>query len=476
MYQEIDAHPSVRKLWASKLEKEGISAPDKSEGLLRAHLEKLQEINQKLDAERALQEPVPKPPPPGVAQTVDTAVSTDRLMGLNQALRQFPADFHPNPKLGKAIEKRRQIFNDADAIRIDWATAEELAFASILEDGIAIRITGQDTPRGTFSQRHAVFYDVKTNQSYTPLQRIPQARAAFEIYNSPVSEAGPVGFEIGYNLQAPDRLVLWEAQYGDFANNIQTMIDEFLLSSRAKWGLTPSLVLLLPHGNEGMGPDHSSARMERFLNLCAEGNMRVAIPTSAAQYFHLLRRQALLLKIDPLPLVIFTPKGTLRHPSAASEPRRLVNGNWQPLLEEEQLQGNEMSIQHLILCSGRIYFDLAGDTLRSESKHVTIVRMEQLYPFPRQPLEKLLDRLPALKRVVWVQEEPLNMGARGYLGPRLRQLVGNRFQLYYVGRPESSSPAEGSSTLYQINQQALIRQAFKVEEQTSSRSVFTEGG
>ncbi len=476
MYREIDVHPSVRKLWASRLEKEGTIEPDGAEKLLQARLDELQEINQKLDAEHALQEPVPKPPPPGVAQKVNTAVSLERLMDLNHALRQFPADFHPNPKLSRAVEKRRQILNDPDTISIDWATAEELAFASILEEGIAIRMTGQDTPRGTFSQRHAVFYDANNNRSYTPLQCIPQARASFEIYNSPVSEAGPVGFEVGYNLQAPDRLVLWEAQYGDFVNNIQTVIDEFLLSGRAKWGLTPSLVLLLPHGNEGMGPDHSSARMERFLGLSAEGNMRVAVPSTAAQYFHLLRRQALLLKIDPLPLVIFTPKGFLRHPSAASTPRQLAKGSWQPLIEEKQSQEREKIIQHMIICSGRIYFDLAGDELRSESKNVTIVRMEQLYPFPRQALEKLLDNFPAIERVVWVQEEPLNMGAWEYLGPRLRQLLGDHLQLYYVGRPESSSPAEGSSTLYQLNQHALIRQAFKIEEQTRSRSVFIERG
>ena len=476
MYREIDVHPSVRKIWASRLEKEGTIEPDRAEKLLQARLDKLQEINQKLDAEHALQEPVPKPPPPGVAQKVNTAVSLERLMDLNHALRQFPADFHPDPKLSRVVDKRRQILNDLDTISIDWATAEELAFASILEEGIAIRMTGQDTPRGTFSQRHAVFYDTNNNRSHTPLQCIPQARASFEIYNSPVSEAGPVGFEVGYNLQAPDRLVLWEAQYGDFVNNIQTVIDEILLSGRAKWGLTPSLVLLLPHGNEGMGPDHSSARMERFLSLSAEGNMRVAVPSTAAQYFHILRRQALLLKIDPLPLVVFTPKGFLRHSSAASTPRQLVKEGWQPLIEEKQSQGKEKTIQQMILCSGRIYFDLAGDELRSERENVTIVRMEQLYPFPRQALEKLLGNFPALERVVWVQEEPLNMGAWEYLGPCLRQLLGDRLELYYVGRPESSSPAEGSSTLYKLNQHALIRQALIIEEQTHNSSVFIQRG
>ncbi len=476
MYHEIDAHPSVRKLWVSRLEQEGTIEPDEAEKLLQMHLNELQEVNQKLDAERALKEPAPKPPPVGAAQKVDTAVPLERLRDLNQSLRKFPADFHPNPKLIKAVEKHRQILNDLDAASIGWATAEELAFASILEDRIAIRMTGQDTPRGTFSQRHAVFYDVDTDRSLTPLQSIPQARASFEIHNSPVSEAGPVGFEIGYNIQAPDRLVLWEAQYGDFVNNIQTLIDEFLLSGRAKWGLTPSLVLLLPHGNEGMGPDHSSARIERFLGLAAEGNMRIAVPTTAAQYFHLLRRQALLLKTDPLPLVIFTPKGFLRHPLAASTPNQLAKGSWQPLLKEQQSQGKEKTIKHLILCSGRIYFDLAGNELRSESKHTAIIRVEQLYPFPQQAIEKLLDSYPVVEKVIWVQEEPLNMGAWKYIHSRLKQVLVDHLPLYYVGRPESSSPAEGSSTLYRINQQILIRQAFKLEEQTQSQSVIIRRG
>ncbi|GAB1470846.1 2-oxoglutarate dehydrogenase E1 component [Chloroflexota bacterium] len=476
MYHQIDGHPSVRKIWASKLEEEGMITAGESEKSLQAYLDKLQEVNQKLDAERSLKEPIPKAPPAGAAQKVDTSVSLERLQELNQALRKFPADFHPNPKLIKAVEKHQKILNDPDANNIDWAAAEELAFASILEDDIAIRMTGQDTVRGTFSQRHAVFYDVDTNQTYTPLQSIPQAKASFEIHNTPVSEIGPVGFEAGYNIQAPDRLVLWEAQYGDFVNNIQTMVDEVLLSGRAKWGLTPSLVLLLPHGNEGMGPDHSSARIERFLGLAAEGNMRVAIPTTAAQYFHLLRRQALLLKTDPLPLIVFTPKGFLRHPLAVSTPEELAKGNWQPLLTEKQSQASKKKIKQLILCSGRIYFDLVSHELHAESKDTTIVKVEQLYPFPQQAMEKLLVDYPAIDQVIWAQEEPRNMGAWDYIHPYLKQTLGDQLPLYYVGRPESSSPAEGSSTLYRINQQTLIRRAYKIEEQIQNQSVIVERG
>ena len=476
MYHEIETHPSIRKLWGSRLEKEGSIGPDETDKFLQTHLNILQEINQKLDAEHALKEPVLKLPPVGAAQKIKTAISLEKLKSLNQALRKFPVDFHLNPKLARTVEKHRQILDDPDAASIDWATAEELAFASIVEDGIAIRMTGQDTPRGTFSQRHAVFFDVDTNQSYIPLQSIPQAKASFEIHNSPVSEAGPVGFEIGFNSQSPDRLVLWEAQYGDFSNNIQTMIDEFLLSGRAKWGLTPSLVLLLPHGNEGMGPDHSSARIERFLGLAAEGNMRIAIPTTSAQYFHLLRRQALLLKTDPLPLVVFTPKGFLRHPLTASRPNELAKGSWLPLIEEPPQKGTKKTITNLILCSGRIYFDLAGDEMRAENKHVTIVRVEQLYPFPYQTMKRLLESYPAVEKVIWAQEEPHNMGAWRYMHPYLKQVLGERLPLYYVGRPESSSPAEGSTTIYRINQQLLLHQAFALEEQKQSQSVIIERG
>ncbi len=304
---------------------------------------------------------------------------------------------------------------------------------------------------------------------------MPQAQASFEVLNSPLSETGAIGFEIGYNVQSPERLVIWEAQYGDFINNAQGVIDEFLVSGRAKWGLTPSLVLLLPHGNEGMGPDHSSGRIERFLALAAETNMRIAYPSTAAQYFHLLRRQALLLKTDPLPLIVFTPKGLLRHPLVASPVSELSDGSWQPLMEDIEID-KPKNIISLIMCSGRIYFDLIGSNLRKDIRNVAIARLEQLYPFPKDALENLLQQYPNLERLIWVQEEPLNMGAWNYLRPRLRQLIDDQFTLHYVGRPESSSPAEGSSTVYRANQQALIEQAFKFDEQAHIPSVVKERG
>jgi len=476
MYKKIDEHPRVRKTWAERLEKEGMLRSGEADELLQANLKTLQDASEQLDAEKALVEPVPQPPPRGAAQKVKTAVTLKRLKELNRALLEFPKDFLLNPKLVKAVERRGTLLEKPENAKIDWAAAEELAFATILEDGIPIRLTGQDTIRGTFSQRHAVFYDARTNQGHTPLQKIPQASASFEVLNSPLSEAGAIGFEVGYNVLAPERLVIWEAQYGDFINNAQSVIDEFLLSGRAKWGLTPSLVLLLPHGNEGMGPDHSSGRIERFLALAAEINVRIAYPSTAAQYFHLLRRQALLLKTDPLPMVIFTPKGLLRHPLTASSPHEFTTGGWQRVMDDQNLPGNKTDVKNLTLCSGRIFVDLVTSDLRKENPDDAIVRVEQLYPFPKKELEEILAGYPNLERLIWVQEEPLNMGAWNYLRPHLRQITDDRLTLHYVGRPESSSPAEGSSTLYRINQGSLIEQAFDFEKQPQTSSVVKEKG
>lgn len=476
MYQQVDAHPTVRQLLASALEAQGQLEADRAEALLQTELQHLQDVNDKLDEEEALNELRPTPPPRGAAQKIKTSVSLKRLKELNQSLVQIPEDFHLNPKLVKSVERRRKLLEQTKDVNIDWATAEELAFASILEEGIAIRLTGQDTVRGTFSQRHASFYDVETNLIFTPMHSIPQAKASFEVLNSPLSEAGAIGFEVGYNLQAPERLVIWEAQYGDFINNAQSVIDEMLLSGRAKWGLTPSLVLLLPHGNEGQGPDHSSARMERFLELAAETNVRIAFPTTAAQYFHLLRRQALLLKTDPLPLIVFTHKGLLRHPLIASPLNLFTEDHWQAVLDDTDLPGKKKDVKNLLLCSGRIYADLMTSSLRKENPDDAIARVEQLYPFPKEELKELIKGYPSLERVIWVQEEPNNMGAWHFVRNRLRELIGEKIPLHYVGRPKSSSPAEGSTTAYRINQQELIQQAFNFEKQTSIRSVIKERG
>ena len=461
MYQKIKQHPTVRALWAKKLIEDGEISAAKSENLIQDRMEALQRINQSLEAEDDLLEPYPGTPPSGAAQTVETGVQLDELHRLNQTLMQIPDGFNLNRKLVQAMKRRRHILEEPNEPAIDWATAEDLALATILLDGIPVRFTGEDVVRGTFSQRHAVFYDSELNgHTYTPLHNLPDA-AAFEIHNSPLTENAAVGYEYGYNIQSPGRLVIWEAQYGDFVNLAQIMIDEFVVSARAKWGQTPSLVMLLPHGNEGQGPDHSSGRLERFLQLAAETNLRIANPTTAGQYFHLLRRQAALLETDPLPLIVFTPKGLLRHPQTRVSPRVLAEGQWQPVIDDVLLQDQAVKIRRLLLCSGRVYVDLVTSEMREKAKEIAIVRLEQLYRFPKEPLRKVLDGYPNLEEIDWVQEEPQNMGAWRFVQPELSDLIGDRCPLHYIGRPPSSSPAEGSTHWYRTTQQTLIERAFE---------------
>ena len=359
MYARIDQHPSVRRQWAETLVQAGELPAGRPDELVSQGMQALQAVHESLKAEKALVEPYPQPPPPGAARHVPTAVPLEQLQELNRSLLELPEDFNLNRKLKRAMQRRGELFNDPETASVDWATAEELALATILADGTPVRLTGEDVARGTFSQRHAVFYDAsREGRSHTPLQALPQARAAFEVHNSPLTENATLGFEFGFSIQSPTWLVIWEAQYGDFVTPAQVILDEFLVSARAKWGQTPSLVVLLPHGNEGQGPDHSSGRPERFLQMAANNNLRLANPTSAAQYFHLLRRQAALLATDPLPLVVFTPKGLLRHPRVASSPRQLAEGRWQPLLVDLPEGVEPEAVRRLALCSGRLAIDL----------------------------------------------------------------------------------------------------------------------
>ncbi|GAB4449860.1 MAG: 2-oxoglutarate dehydrogenase E1 component [Anaerolineae bacterium] len=470
MYERIRAHPTVRAQWADTLAARGVINLDEAAALERQHMETLQAELEALQPEEALHEPQPEPPPPGAARKVKTGVPLARLQALNEALLQVPDGFNLNPKIRRFMERRRESLQDPDAPAVDWAAAEQLALASILEDGIAVRMTGEDTERGTFSQRHAVFHDATTGATFTPLQALPQARAAFEIHDSPLSEAAALGFEYGYNIQEPRRLVIWEAQYGDFINGAQVIIDEFLVAARSKWGLTPSLVLLLPHGSEGAGPDHSSARLERFLQLAAEKNMRVANCTTAAQYFHLLRRQALLLAADPLPLIVMTPKSLLRHPLVASSLRQLARGRWEPVIDDAEARRHPEAIRRLLLCNGKVYVDLTTSAYREAHPEAALVRVEQLYPFQTDALRPVLDGYPNLEAVVWVQEEPQNMGAWTFVSTRLCELIDGRWPLQYVGRAPSSSPAEGSAAWFAANQQRLIAHAFGEGEAESTES------
>jgi 2-oxoglutarate dehydrogenase E1 component len=469
LYERIAAHPTVRKVWADRLATRGKVMPDAAEVMLRRHFKVLEDALASLKPETDLVEPIPEPPPPGAAGQVRTAVTVERLRALNAALLERPEGFTQHRKLDRARERRRVMLDTLTERSIDWATAEELAFASVLEDGIAIRLTGEDVGRGTFSHRHAIFHDVKTGKRFVPLQALPQARAGFEIRNSPLSENATVGFEFGYNVQEPGRLVLWEGQYGDFINGAQVIIDEFITSGRAKWGLTPSLVLLLPHGYEGQGPDHSSARPERFLEAAADINLRLANCTTAAQYFHLLRRQALLLDTDPLPLIVLTPKSLLRHPMVSSSLADLVDGRWQPVIDDEEARGRAGEVRRLVLCSGKVYVDLVSSEKRSVATSVAIARIEQLSPFPTAEVARIVAGYPRLQEVVWLQEEPQNMGAWLHSRDALEEAIGDRVPLTYLGRPRSASPSEGSSAVHAVHQRILIEQAFAVHETVDAR-------
>ena len=459
MYKRIAAHPTVRELWARALVERKAIPPEKPDALLAKYTGALQAAMDALRPEQDFIEPEPEAPPPGAASKAATAVPLDRLRDLNASLLAVPAGFSIHRKLERAREKRAHVLDNADERSVDWAAAEELALASILADGIAIRVTGEDVERGTFSHRHAVLHDVENGRAHVPLQALPQARAAFEIHNSPLTENAVVGFEYGYNIQEPTRLVIWEAQYGDFINGAQVMIDEFLVSARGKWGVRPSLVLLLPHAHEGQGPDHASARPERFLQIAADLNMRVANCTTAAQYFHLLRRQAALLVIDPLPLIVLTPKSLLRHPLVASTPTELAEGRFRMVIPDADRTSRANDVRRVLFCSGKIYVDLVSAEQRSVRSDIALCRLEQLYPVPMRDLRAAIDSYPNAEEVVWVQEEPENMGAWEFIRPHLQEVSSGR-TIRRVARPRSASPAEGSAARHALNQQALVDQAF----------------
>jgi 2-oxoglutarate dehydrogenase E1 component len=359
-----------------------------------------------------------------------------------------------HPKLAKQLERRRTAIEQGG---IDWGQAESLAFASLLVDGIPIRLTGQDSQRGTFSQRHIVLHDVHTGETYTPMQHLEDATASFEVYNSPLSEYACVGFEYGYSAAAPEALVLWEAQYGDFANGAQIVIDQFISSALSKWRETSRLTLLLPHGYEGNGPEHSSARLERFLQLAAQENLRIANCTTAAQYFHLLRRQA--LDATARPLVVVTPKGLLRLKDAASTLADLADGGFRPVLDDPR--ADKGVVRRLVLCSGKIYYDVVGHNLREQAESVAVARIEQLYPFPIEQARELVASYPSLDEVVWVQEEPQNMGPWRSIRHRLEEATGD-LRVRFVGRPWRASPSEGYPTAHLIEQDRIVRDALTV--------------
>jgi len=459
LYEKIRNHDTVTRLFAEQMGRVSDAAADLDE-LMHRQMEQLERELELLEQKDHCELQPPEIPEDVRVESVDTAVGEDRLRDLHETLLEVPDSFHLHPKIERSLERRRKTFDDFDEPTVDWARAEMLALATILEDGIPIRFTGEDVERGTFSQRHAVYHDVETGGTHIPLQTFRRAAASFEIRNSPLTESATIGFEFGYNVQESGRLVIWEAQYGDFINVAQVMLDEFVLSARAKWSQTPSLVLLLPHGYEGQGPDHCTGRIERFLGLAAEDNLRVANCTTAAQYFHLLRAHATLLEKDPKPLVIFTPKSLLRNPNVASSPRDLAEGSFRSTIPDARAGEHPGEVRRLLFCSGKIYVDLDSSKARGSSKGVAIHRIEELFPLPCKEIEAAIDTYPDLDEVVWVQEEPANMGPWDFMRPRLKEILDGRLPLRYLGRPRRSSPAEGSAAWHQSNQKTLVEYAF----------------
>jgi 2-oxoglutarate dehydrogenase E1 component len=466
MYQVIKKHPSARELFARRLIEQGIVSEQESTEMTDAVWAELSDQHQALKEQIAAAKEVEhatgeyqldRTPSP----EVKTAVSFDRLHVLGEELLSVPDGFNTHPKLVKQLEQRRAALESGEGIV--WAQAESLAFASLLTEGIPIRLTGQDTERGTFSQRHLVLHDPKTGQEHCAMQHLPGALAPMELHNSPLSEMACLGFEYGYSQEGPETLVLWEAQFGDFVNGAQVIIDQFIVSGLAKWGQTSRLTLLLPHGYEGSGPEHSSARLERFLQLAAEGNIRVANPTTPAQYFHLLRRQARIAKQRPL--VIMTPKSLLRLPLAASRLEELAEGRFQPVLSDPEVDPEQVT--RLVLCTGKVYYDVIGHEARAQNPAVAVGRVELLYPFPQAELLELIERYPKLQEVVWVQEEPRNMGARAFMSPRLLQVLPDELQFGYIGRPERAASGEGYPIAHATEQNRIAATALDLGEPVS---------
>jgi 2-oxoglutarate dehydrogenase E1 component len=457
MYQKIRQHPTVREIFASQLIEEGLltreavdaQAEEAYARVSAAHKRAKEHLAAELDEQ-------PSEERASELEDIDikTAVPARVLLGLNDALLTFPPGFTVNTKLQRQLERRRASLTGGG---IDWGTAESLAFASLLLDGHPIRLTGQDTVRGTFSQRHLAFHDERSGEVAIPMQRLPDAQAGFEVYNSPLSEVGCLGFEYGYSAADPETFVIWEAQYGDFFNNAEMVIDQFIAAGRVKWGQRSRLTLLLPHGYEGSGPEHSSARIERFLQLSANGNMRVANCSTAAQYFHLLRNQG--LSTDPRPLVVFTPKSLLRLGESASTLDDLSKGGFQTVIKDPYAEQYREQVTTLLLCSGRIFYDLALNPRRQDANDIAIGRVELLYPLPLEQIIAMMAHYPRLQNVFWVQEEPENMGAWNYLERTIGLHRPRSVRWDYVGRPRRASPSEGFAGSHQLEQERIVEEA-----------------
>ena len=449
MAAQVAEHATVREQFARRLVDEGVVTQEEADKLVAEVNVELKQAHEALKATFGTPQQQEDKIPFSSKDGVVTSVPADMLRELNVELLRVPEHFTVHPKLKGQLERRLETIEQAG---IDWGQAEALAFGSLLVEGIPIRLTGQDTERGTFSHRHAVLHDVQTGETYTPLQNLEEQSASFEIYNSPLSEYACLGFEYGYSVAAPEALVLWEAQFGDFVNGAQIVIDQFIVAGLSKWRETTRLTLLLPHGYEGNGPEHSSARLERFLQLAAQENIRVANCSTSGQYFHLLRRQA--LDAAGRPLVVMTPKGLLRLKQASSTLAELAEGSFRPVIDDPD--ADREAVTRLVVCSGKVYYDIAGHEERAKRNDVALARLEQLYPFPVDPYAELVSAYPSLREVVWAQEEPQNTGAWRTIRHRLEA---PGVPLVYAGRPWRASPSEGYPTAHLREQDRIVRAA-----------------
>jgi len=463
LYRKIEAKRSVRKIYTELLMRRGDMKPDEAEQMLddfRGRLQEAFERTKALEAEEADAPPVAaETSAPAAENAVETRAPRENLNAIVRALVEMPDSFNVHTKLLRQFQRRDKQFHE-DA-RIDWGLGEALAYGSLLLDGTQVRLSGQDSRRGTFSHRHAVLYDQRTGEEYIPLNHVRDEQATLTIYDSLLSEYAVCGFEYGYSVADPASLVMWEAQFGDFANGAQIIYDQFLSAAEAKWGQSTGLVLLLPHGFEGQGPEHSSARLERFLQLCAEDNMAVCNLTTPANLFHALRRQ--VRQPRRRPLVVMSPKSLLRHPLAISAPKAFTEGRFEHVYTAE---ADPATADRLVLCSGKVYYDLVQALAKAEDRRdkVAIARVEQFYPFPEAELQAELARYRSVKEVLWVQEEPANMGAWSFLRYRLDDLLealhgGCSRRVRYVGRPASASPATGSAHIHQKEQADIVAEA-----------------
>ncbi|MCF7618208.1 2-oxoglutarate dehydrogenase E1 component [Bacillus sonorensis] len=462
LYDAVRKHPTVKNIFAEKLISKGIIEKDTVSKIQDSVMKRLEEAYRNVPAKKedmvheiVLPEPVSNGFP-----NVDTSVDFDVLRKINKELIAWPENFNVFDKLKRILERRAKAFEDDR--KVDWSLAEVMAFASILKDGTPVRLTGQDSERGTFAHRNLVLHDSKTGDEFIALHHLADTKAAFAVHNSPLSEGSVLGFEYGYNVSSPETMVIWEAQFGDFANAAQVYFDQFISAGRAKWGQKSGLVVLLPHGYEGQGPEHSSGRTERFLQLAAENNWTVANLTSAAQYFHILRRQAkMLLREEIRPLIIMTPKSLLRNPNTVSEVQELSEGGFKPVYEMSGLSHQYEKVTRLILSSGKVSIDISDyfNKMEAEKDWLHIARVEELYPFPAKHIKAIFAKLPHLEEIVWVQEEPQNMGAWNYIEPYLREVAPKGVNVRYIGRRRRSSPAEGDPTVHKKEQERIVSES-----------------